>query len=334
MMWTQNMVSVATVVYLGAVRGYEDVEASKAATIARLFDHLACREAISAANFSHWRQTTVPQWLAQEIMSSTGPNGRRMHIVRDQKVASATIFGNPINLVLGLPEAALSDTKMTGVKKIPSKHFVPPGDPRVGRASYLSPIQYENSDLVVTFVRTPWQHLLSGYVETEERTHRWRTQFAHVATWRIPCTRDSLKYTKFKTFLKDVEDGVGLSPEAFHTWPQALLINAVAPRSHSGKRFDLIGRLQDIEETFADIRQALGAERERALNFTAIPHSHDSNAGCAINSLPIGNHPFADPEATRRFCELYEVDYVCFDFPIPVACLDRDPDYAQPSKFI
>eukprot|EP00634_Sargassococcus_sp_CCMP2135_P007170 CAMPEP_0198656912 /NCGR_PEP_ID=MMETSP1467-20131203/11201_1 /TAXON_ID=1462469 /ORGANISM="unid. sp., Strain CCMP2135" /LENGTH=369 /DNA_ID=CAMNT_0044392995 /DNA_START=208 /DNA_END=1317 /DNA_ORIENTATION=+ len=338
----RRLVAAALLLTTTTTSAYDPGLESGDAARARMFDRPACRAAIAEAWERVDWQSTSPVWFAQEVVD-VNLNGHPLHIVRNQKVASTYIWENPPHEVLGVtPQTLFGEVNKT-------------------KSYYANPPSYPASDIVVTFARNPREHLLSGYAEIVLRNDSRQGNF-----WKMTCDSEANKYAKFKQFLLELERGLHLGSQTFHVWPQALLVDAVAPRrvvaknagseyfdlqnnvasvlnstladdAHPGddvpiKRYDYIGDLSTLEDVFDNVRRdalVQPHQRQKKGNVPKKRHSHNNIAGCNLDHMPIGEMNYADQETTRRFCDMFEVDYVCFFHPLPRPCVNLYPNYAQ-----
>mmetsp|Transcript_22706 Transcript_22706/g.73023 ORF Transcript_22706/g.73023 Transcript_22706/m.73023 type:complete len:361 (-) Transcript_22706:28-1110(-) len=301
---------------IAAAQQYSGPPASAGRTWARQYDGADCRRALREANLTRWQlSTTSPKkqkqrpvgWDVQEVME-VRVNGVDVLFVRDQKVASAYLWESPIHEVLGVDASRVTRY---------AKKVVPFASVRTDA-------------VVVAFVREPWAHLLSGYMEVLGRARHLTAYGAETygpaeVLERRACDDEEGRYGLFKQFLRDLDDGRDLSIDAFHVWPQALLIDAIAPSpQRRGRRFDFIGQMDTMEDTFTDLRVAVGLPANRTvLTRPRHRHSHRNQKDyCHVDRLPVGDAPYADDDTTQRFCRLFDVDYLCFPFPAPLVCTD------------
>ena len=113
-----------------------------------------------------------------------------------------------------------------------------------------------------------------------------------------------------------------LSMDIFHAFPQALKINHVQPSNGSAPRFDGIGKVESFDENLSQMRSMMGhregsddssasalqLERYKLSNADRANHSHRQplDSCASVDST--------DPRVRALVCDLYAVDYACFDY--------------------
>eukprot|EP00617_Octactis_speculum_P021706 CAMPEP_0185759394 /NCGR_PEP_ID=MMETSP1174-20130828/18142_1 /TAXON_ID=35687 /ORGANISM="Dictyocha speculum, Strain CCMP1381" /LENGTH=196 /DNA_ID=CAMNT_0028439717 /DNA_START=583 /DNA_END=1174 /DNA_ORIENTATION=+ len=166
-------------------------------------------------------------------------------------------------------------------------------------------------------VRDPWTRAVSAYMEI---IFRLTTRGMPKPLKGLIDEKDATK--RFTMFLDAMQGGRPIGKEGFHAWPEALLIDVIADRG-DGTRFDAIVRIENITEELPEVLHFAGAEKVSLGSSKNDHHSHS-------NSSFVNEIRATDETLMRIFCELYEVDYVCFpSYAPPAICLDLNPTYAQ-----
>ena len=275
--------------------------------LAAVFDSERCRQSIRRSRpIDHWLKAVnsdVRSNRAQShgvvSMSTNTPHVHANHMlyVVNEKAASLMLY-TKIDVLLGATSAVRLRTSLTSLN---------------------SNLLLDNS-FAMTFVRDPWARLLSGY--SEVTINREPGQAG--AYRSIPCQPAHVT-ERFLEFLKELNAASRLGPEIQHVFPQARLINVIAPRSTPTGGlyyYDAIGRVETLRTGLDEIRlrlsqHALNDELWNRTNFDPhIRHSHDSNP--CIRGLDLSNASVAG-----LFCSMYAVDYACFNYSLPAACINR-----------
>jgi len=258
--------------------------------LAASYDSPKCRALIEVTaermNFTSFCST----WVQQEVYGLK-LNGISSYWVRNNK-AGSEMLQRGVPIMIQPPLGAWT-----------SKNFFKYGDDR----EKVDPSVY-----VWAMVRQPWERTVSGYQQIIYQIygHRPREPKTNV-TDAIKAHLDPTE--AFLAFLEAVRDGMSVGRDGFHVFPQAMLIDTIAPRGGEKKRFDSITKLESASEDLPEILTTLGAtDFDIATPLSNHHHSWEGLANRKINET--------DPRIARIFCKLYEVDFVCFNYKPPPQC--------------
>ena len=279
--------------------------------LARLYDSDDCRRAVNSTwHRFQWHEmamTWTPQ--AQETAVLTA-SGTQWMYVRAQKAGSF--------MLLQLLLRASQQKNING----PLLQLCDPGPCGGERGG-------ETPRFTWTAVRDPWPRALSAYAEV---VHRGQLNFpgveppapAFANVTAISCDTELSATRRYSLFLELLRSGRLVYREIFHSWPVALLIDTLSPTD--ARRFDAIARIESIERDLPALLNLTGIEVTAALGFEGSrlrEHQHSNAAEPCIARVSRVN-----PSVLRPFCELYHVDYACFNYTAPPACRTLVPHLA------
>jgi hypothetical protein len=164
--------------------------------------------------------------------------------------------------------------------------------------------QWGEDRFVFTVIREPMVTALDAYLEVSIRSTKLASPTPAFAS--MPCrTRDEAT-ARFKKYLQDALNGTKISSDFFHSFPQALKIDADLRGSRAGT-FDSIVKIETMLDDLQTIPGFVGSTPDRDRD-----HSHSED--------PCGDVDMQDPRLMAILCRMYRVDYECFDYKLPAAC--------------
>lgn len=299
--------------------------------IARRFGAPHCVTARASANLSAWQRSNRP---AHDAMLERGqqlyilPSANVMY-VRNQKAASrymkwkmARVFNTSDDEMVRSP--CLSTSRMPALSvrfssrppllTAQMEKFVPYRDPQLG-TSDAPQLRFAASFFTYTMVRDPLATAVDAYLEVSQRLRALGNQSVprtNESFRRLPC-RDSAEATaRFVAYLKAASRGERLGTQFFHSFPQALKLDVSLRGSHSNQ-FDAIGRVEELDESLQQMQALVGMDAGHVPSATDRDRHTKSASACSDIDRD-------DPELQRVVCELYRVDYECFDYELPRTC--------------
>ena len=298
--------------------------------LAARFHGPICQGAIAAENASLWAGlcgSTVGALCvfpggSQDGIIGTLPSSATITYIRNQKAGSEVLF----HAISNRTTFNFTSTRKcyVGSTSVPKRRVGPnQHDPCFANAAE------RGESLLFTVVRDPIETALSAYLELRFRARYRDSKAGRVEFERLFANRNEKgdkscnaapnepdATNDFLAYLDAVERGAALGREAFHAWPQALKIDRLQA---DNRRFDAIGRLENLWEDIAALRKAVLRNQASRAGFSSSleqhRHSH-STASCGAVDL-------SDGRVTETLCRIYRVDYTCFGIPLPVACQMR-----------
>jgi hypothetical protein len=279
--------------------GVPGLNLNRTQELAAAFDSQLCRQSIGRSRpIGHWLQAINSDVRDKRANNhgvvSVSVDERHAVYVSNEKAASLFLY-TKIGELLG----ATSETRP----------FTP----------LSAKFNLTGSSFAMTFVRDPWARLLSGYSEVTINKEPGQAG----AYRSIPC-QPAHTTERFLTFLEELRNASRLGPEIQHAFPQALLINVIYPRQSAMGGvyyYDAIGRVETARADLDEIRSRMArrpALSDELWNRTnsdpQVSHSHKGNP--CTHGLDL-----SDARVAGFFCSMYEVDYACFNYPLPRACI-------------
>ena len=309
--------------------------------IARHYDSPACRAHVTSAARLRWSASNRPTQHSigmdhmQQLYELRFKNGHGVRYVRNQKVASSLLTQGCIGSRMVQPS---THAWLSGAFVIPStcsERFARYDDDiRVRRRVE----QHSGSVMmrVFSFVREPVGHAISAYLEAsfriEDLLSRYPNHFEAngertPAVLSMNCQGRRNATARFLAYL-DAIGSYALGDWFYHSWPQALKINAVGRKA---PRFAAIGRLENFSSHLPAVLTATAGEG--AANWTAAVararRRHHATEGRAHPRCLAADVEQDDPRVLRKVCALYMADYACFLYPLPRACRRGGGGHAQ-----
>merc|ERR1712187_602557 len=176
-----------------------------------------------------------------------------------------------------------------------------------------------NGKVVFTFVRDPLDTAYSAYKEVSHR----RTKFTNTDIVNVPCDAGDLRY---HAYLQALQNASVHYVETFHSWPQAVKTDVLSTLGRSS--FDFIGRFENLE---ADLITIFKMSRRmlrqvpsdfddvfQSFNKTLLENTitHARGMQCDDQIAATGSvNGLKNWETCKLACEVYAVDFQCFDYP-------------------
>ena len=322
------------------------VAASRMRALAALYDTPQCQRAIAWTWDQFPLQQMAREWvLTQQTITHAAPSGANWMYVRVQKSGSDMLMKG-LGAIIGAAGDGRPHHRTRRRRRAPSSSpgEVPPRGRALQGANYTTsqgrrlPFCHpgpcresrqtgSNAPLFAwTVVRDPWPRALSAYAEVTRRCRAAdAATFANLSAFS--CSAAPSASRRYAAFVERLRRGAVDCRDSFHAWPNALLMDALAPRAADDpRRFDAVARLERLEtELPALLRLAGHAAAELDLGrmhgvLAAHHHSHAADP-CVANVSP------SDREALRWFCALYVADYVCLNYTAPRACEGLAPGF-------
>ena len=206
------------------------------------YDSPTCQRAIAASwRRFPWAAMAKDSFQAQEVMRRRSPMGLHWLYVRVQKSGSRLISSS----------LASRDTRKNA--KFERRDFCVPG-----------PCAVRTEAFAWSVVRDPWARGLSAYAEVVDRGGCFAKHFPEAFAAR--CEAASNATERYARYLEAMTSGALACGQAFHAWPQALLMDVVAApgKRSSAPRYSAVGRLEALREDLPAILAAILGRRAPA----------------------------------------------------------------------
>jgi hypothetical protein len=316
-----------------------------AVATSQLYDTSDCRAAIARSNLSAWQQLLGPVQFNSEPLNAfflsqplqnvltccrQGHAPPCIHYVHNPK-AGSTFFGYHE----GLPHYLNGDHPTNGSSWM--CRSIPSTASQRRNHSHGWP---DRRDLVFTSVREPIEAAVSAYNELQRRPLLGR----HNPTWHrfdksrlhgwpppylaMPCSNRTERTLRFEAFVDAMLSGLPIGREGHHSWPQALKVDYV---TRSRRRYDAIVRLEAIDGGTAALAVLANASLHPSMPSAEMRHTTTNGTvgprkGGFLGTVDWDFRGCADIDLSnrrllRKLCMLYSVDFACFAYPLPAACL-------------
>ena len=200
------------------------------------------------------------------------------------------------------------------------------------------PQNHRNNTCVVTAVRDPIEHFVSGYNEMEWRVlhndhHHWINPKKYVGKNTLLFARwKNGTDMRFEQFIVDYIGGAGSSglfpsiPHSiiYHTFSMAGILWELQRRQQSLTAYLPSIKNMDVEFPKFLREKCKGLPREATQTFKSKfdhPSQNDEHGFYSAAKRVVWSNSKGDNKFARALCAIHALDYACFDLiPVPIVC--------------